>query len=201
MENTKMMKTASVVDRILKILQGFAVGGAIVCAIFIPLTAILGEKVIANASSLDLGYLSVKLTGDQAAYLDIPNIKVSIIVMLAAAIIALAAFWYCLRILRRILAPMKEGSPFAEGVSIKIKQLGWTVLIGGGVIEIVLVIGSVFELKAYQIERLLNLDMVSVSSFDYSINPWFVFAALIIFFLSYVFRYGEALQQEADETL
>ena len=201
MENTKMMKTASTVDRILKILQGFAVAGAIVCAIFIPLTAILGEKVIANASSLDLGYLGVKLTGDQAAYLNIPNIKASIIIMLIAAIIALAVIWYCLRILRRILDPMKEGRPFAQGISMKIKQLGWAVLIGGGIIEIARVIGSIFELKAYQIENLLNPDTVSVTSFDYSINLWFVATALILFFLSYVFRYGEELQQEADETL
>ena len=38
-------------------------------------------------------------------------------------------------------------------------------------------------------------------SFRYTGSYWFVITALIIFFLSYVFRCGEKLQQEADETL
>ena len=43
MDNTKLTRSAAVIDRILKILQGFALAGVIVAAIFIPLTAILGE--------------------------------------------------------------------------------------------------------------------------------------------------------------
>ena len=34
MENKKLMKSAAVIDRILKILQGFAIAGVIVAAIF-----------------------------------------------------------------------------------------------------------------------------------------------------------------------
>ncbi len=43
--------------------------------------------------------------------------------------------------------------------------------------------------------------MVSAVSYDYSISLWFVVTALILFFLSHIFSYGEALQQESDETL
>ncbi len=44
MENMKVARTARIVDRILKILQGLLVAGLIVCAVFIPLTAIFGQK-------------------------------------------------------------------------------------------------------------------------------------------------------------
>ena len=201
MENTKLMKRASVIDRILKILQGFAIAGVIVAAVFIPLTAILGEKIIASASGLNLGILDIQLAGDPASYLDIPNIKSSIIVMLVGMILVSAASWYCLRVLREILAPMKEGRPFAAGVSVKIRKLGWTVLVGGFIAELGTHIAEVYEARAYQIERLLNMDAIASVDYNHTLNLWFVFAALILFFLSYVFRCGEALQQEADETL
>ena len=199
-DNAKLIHGASVIDRILKILQGFAIAGVAVSAIFIPLTAILGEKIIAKADRLSLGPLELNLAGAPASYLDLPNIKTSIIVMLIGAILVSAAAWYCLKVLREILIPMKAGEPFAAGISQKVRKLAWTVLIGGGIAELGQMISAVFEARAYQLERLLAPAAVSVS-YDYTVNLWFVVVALILFFLSYVFRYGEALQREADETL
>ena len=201
MENTKLIRSATLIDRILKILQGFAIAGVAVAAIFIPLTAIFGEKVIASSNGLTLGALQLKLAGDPGSYLEISNIKVSIIVMLVCAILASAATWYCLKVLRAILSPMKEGSPFAEGISDRVRKLGWTVLIAGGVTEFGKMLSEIFEARAYQIERLLNPAAVESMTYNCSMNLWFVVTALILFFLSYVFRCGEALQREADETL
>ena len=200
MENKKLMKSATVIDRILKILQGFAIAGVIVAAIFIPLTAILGEKIIADASRLNLGVLDLRLA-DAKAYLDMADIKTSIIVMLIGMILTSAAIWYCLRVLREILAPMKEGTPFAAGMAGKVRKLGWTVLIGGFVAEVGYRLSQLFEARAYQIERLLNMEAIASVDYNYSVSLWFVFAALILFFLSYIFRCGEELQKEADETL
>ena len=47
------------------------------------------------------------------------------------------------------------------------------------------------------------MDHPAVESvmYNYSIRLWFVAVALVLFFLSYVFRYGEDLQRESDETL
>ena len=201
MENTKLTRSASVIDRILKILQGFAIAGVIVCVIFIPLTAILGEKIIANASRVQFDVLELTLAGDPAAWLDIPNIKICIIVALISTILVAAATWYCLRVLREILAPMKEGTPFAAGISDKVRKLAWAVLIGGAVTEIGHAIADIFEVRAYRVEELLNAEYFTAVSYDYSIHLWFVVTALILFFLSYVFRSGEALQKESDETL
>ena len=201
MENTKLIRSATVIDRILKILQGFAIAGVIVAAIFIPLTAIFGEKIIASADSLKLGALKFQLSGAMENYLDFANIKLSIIVMLVGTILVSAATWYGLRVLREFLSPMKEGKPFAAGISDKVRKLAWTVLIGGGVAEIGKLISEVSMAQAYRIERLMNPELVEGFTYNCSINLWFVVAALILFFLSYVFRSGEALQKEVDETL
>ena len=201
MENTKLIRSAVVIDRILKILQGFALAGVIVAAIFIPLTAIFGEKIIASADTLSLGALKLELSGAMENYLDFSTIKVSIIVMLVGMILVSAATWYGLKVLRGILAPMKEGTPFAEGISGKIRKLAWTALIGGGVAELGQVISEVSMVQAYQVERLVNPEFVESFTYNCSLNLWFVVAALILFFLSYIFRCGEMLQKEADETL
>ncbi len=201
MENEKLIKRASIIDKVLKVIQGFMVAGMIVPAVFIPLTLIFGEKVIASASSLDLGELVLHLKGDFADYLNLAGIKTSIIVMLISAVIFSAVSWYGVKLLRGILVPMKEGRPFDAGISDKIRRLGWVVLIGGGVAEIVRFIAAVFELKAYDLSFLAENPVVGSVSFRYTGSYWFVITALIIFFLSYVFRCGEKLQQEADETL
>ena len=201
MENTKLIRSATVIDRILKILQGFAVAGVIVAAIFIPLTAVFGEKIIASADSLTLGALKFQLSGAMENYLDFANIRISIIVTLGGTILVSAATWYGLRVLRKILSPMKEGMPFAAGISDKVRKLAWTVLIGGGIAEFGKLISEVSMAQAYQIERLVNPALVVDFTYNCSLDLWFVVAALILFFLSYVFRSGEALQKEADETL
>ena len=123
MENKKLIRGASVIDRILKIFQGFALAGVIVAVIFIPLTLIFGEKIVVNSSSVNIGVLNIHLAIDSAEYLDLDHLKMSICIMLAGMILGCAAAWYCLKVLREILAPMKEGTPFAEGISAKIRNL------------------------------------------------------------------------------
>ena len=201
MEINKFNRGATVIDRILKILQGFAVAGVIVALAFIPLTLIFGEKVIADASVIEIGRMELHLAGNAGDYLDIGNVKLAISVLLIAAAMICAAVWYCLRVLREILAPMKEGSPFTAGTSGKIRKLAWTVLVAGGIAEGGMALSSIFQIKAYHIEKLINPGIVSSVSFDYKLGTWFVVPTLFLLFLSYIFRYGEELQREADETL
>lgn len=201
MENAKLARTSVVLDRILKILQGFMIAGILISLIFIPLTLIFGEKVIADASTLDLGNLSLKLNGDFREYLDLAATKRFIIVSLLSAAVGCGVGWYCTKVFRSILAPMKEGRPFDAGIADRIRTLGWAVLIGGAVGEVFHAISQVLELKAYDLSFLANDALTASMEYDYSIEPWFIFTALILFFLSYIFRYGEALQRESDETL
>lgn len=201
MKNEKFIKSSVVIDRILKIIQGFMVAGVIVAAIFIPLTAILGDKIIADASTVEFGTLSLALPGNFRDFLDMGSIKLSIIVMLVSALITCAVAWYCLKKLREIMVPMKDGRPFEAGVGSQIRRLAFTVLIGGGIAEVCRTVANAFEVKAYDLSKLFNPDVVKGISFDYDISLWFVIVALVLLFVSYIFRYGEDLQRESDETL
>ena len=201
METEKLIKNAGIIDRILKILQGFALAGVIVAAIFIPLTLIFGTKVIADASHLELGNLTLKMAGDFSGYLDLDAVRTSILITLAVAVVTCGAVWYCLRLLRGILAPMKAGRPFETGVADKIRTLGWALLIGGAVSELGMAAAAVAELKAYDLSFLKSASLVESITYNYRMDLWFVWAALLVFFLSYVFRCGERLQRESDETL
>ena len=201
MNNEKLAKTSRVLDRILKILQGFLVAGIIVSLIFVVLTAVFGEKVIADASTVELGSLSIRMNGELADYLDLLAARKSIIVSLLAAAVGCAAGWYCVRLLREILLPMKEGRPFEAGVASKICKFAWAVLIGGFIMEIGRAVSTVLMLKAYDLSMLLDNPGVASASFNYTIRPWFVVTALILFFLAHIFRCGEELQRESDETL
>lgn len=203
MNHNGLAKTARVIDRILKIVQGFLVAGVIVCAVFIPLIAILGEKMIASADTLNFDCVRITFRGDWETYLDNGRLKLCLIAMLASLMVALAAGWYCLRVLRQLLEPMKEAEPFAPGISKKLRKLSWTVLVGGFLVEAGIRVSEIFNLRAYRFDELFNhpsVASVSVAG-NISIHPWFVFVFLLLFFLSFVFRYGEALQKESDETL
>ena len=203
-ENPALMNTAKVIDRILKVFQGIAIACMIVAAVFIPLTLIFGEKVIADASQLETGCLRIVFRGDMSAYLDMDGVKLNIVMALVSAIIPLAAGWYCIRVLRGILAPMKEGRAFAEGISRKIKKLGWTALIGGGLVEIARIAEDFFFVRAYRLDEIIShpsVESVGAAFGPGSVHPWFIIAALVMFFLSFVFRCGEELQRQSDETL
>ena len=187
-----------------KVFQVIAVACMIVAAVFIPLTLIFGEKVIADASRLETGCLRIVFTGDMSAYLDMDGVKLNIVMALVSAIIPLAVGWYCIRVLRGILAPMKEGRAFAEGISRKIKKLGWTALIGGGLVEIARIAEDFFFVRAYRLDEIIShpsVESVGAAFGPGSVHPWFIFAALVMFFLSFVFRCGEELQRQSDETL
>ena len=199
MENTNIKKSSAIIDRIIKIVQGFLIAGMIVAALFIPLMLIFGEKLIAKSDEISLGILRLQLAGNSADYLS-GNVVLYIVLMLVSAVIVMFAMWYCLRELRSILAPMKEGRPFEAGVSDRLRRIARTVFICGGVASFASVAADYFEVKAYNLGALFS---EKVASYSYNIRPdlWFLAAALILLLLSYVFKSAEELQKESDETL
>ena len=48
---------------------------------------------------------------------------------------------------------------------------------------------------------ILTLFRIAAVAYNFDVDLWFLGAALVLFFLSFIFRYGEELQREADETL
>lgn len=199
MKNAKMEKSAKVIDRILKILQGFVIAFGIVAAVFMVLAYAVGEGIVKDASFVEFGDLTLHL--QETAIPGFDALRTGIVIKLAAVIVMMAAGWYLLRVIRLVLVPMKEGRPFEEGTAEKISRLAWTELIGGAVIEGCRVFGQIAELKGYDIGRMIDSETVVSYDYIYDFRLDFVVVALILFFVSLIFRYGESLQQEADETL
>ncbi len=200
MENAKMRKTAVVMDKILKVIQGIAAACGIVYLIFIALTLLLGEKMVAAANSISLGPLKLMLK-DDFTLLNPSTWKISTAIGLVFGTVALAVVVYAIRLIRKVLEPMKEGRPFHTGVSNMIKKLAWVALLGGAVVRVSQTAAEIAEIKACEFTVLFNENVFTDYSFNYMIDINFIVTACVLFFLSYVFRYGEELQRESDETL
>ena len=200
MENTKMMKTAVVIDRILKILQGVAIVCGILYLIVMALALFFGEKMITDMNAVSLGQLKLTLK-DDSALLNESALKIGLAISLVYGTISLAICVYAVGIIRKVLEPMKEGRPFDKGISQMIKKLAWVVLAGGAIVRGGGCITMIAEMKAYDLAAFFSESTVTGFNFNYVIDLNFIVTAGVFFLLSYVFRYGEELQRESDETL
>ncbi len=201
MNNKQFTKSASVIDTVLKILQSLALAGIIVQAVFIPLLLIFGQRMVAPENTFTFGFLKLTVAGSEADYWNFSQLKVSLIVELIAGILVCGIIWFGIRTLREIIDPMKEGRPFQTGIADKMKKLAWIVLIGGGISEVASVLSNFLSIRAYDLYQLVDQSQVTYITYAFELDTWFIFAAIILFFLAFIFRYGEQLQTEADETL
>lgn len=101
---------------------------------------------------------------------------------------------YEIIIIRKILAPMKMGKPFDIKTSKNIRKLAWIFLVGGLILFIPCTVARIMMvMNDNNYFNTLNL----ISNFNFG----FILCSLFLFFLSYIFKYGEALQKLSDETL
>jgi hypothetical protein len=57
------------------------------------------------------------------------------------------------------------------------------------------------EVRAFDVTALFNSSVVTGYTYNGVFDTSFVASAVVLFLLSYIFRYGEGLQRESDETL
>lgn len=195
MDNSKFAVSAAVTDRLLKILQIFMIALAAVSAVFILLTFIMGKKAVADAAVLTLGTVDIKFTGASSAYLDEWLLKISVMASQLMKILTFGMIWLSLRILRRILKPVREGHAVTEQIGSDIRKLALTVLIGGALTEGRQKLEAVLGLLTYKLDVLLRDPSASTVSVNDALDLWFVIAALMLFFLSFVVQY--AVRQHA----
>lgn len=200
MENSKMMKTAVVIDRILKILQRVAIVCGIIYLIFMTLALLFGEKIVASTNVVSLGQLRLILK-DDSSLLNESALKTGLSISLAFVAISIAICVYAIEIIRKVLEPMKEGRPFDKGISQMMKKLAWVVLAGGAIVRVGGCITMIAEIKAYDLTAFFAESAITGYRLNYVIDLNFIVTACVLFLLSYVFRYGEELQRESDETL
>ena len=117
------------------------------------------------------------------------------------AALVLAAGCYVLKLLRSVVKPMMELRPFEGSVSGLLKKLSFVALIGGGVLSFAKMMGEIALAYMYDFRTLFLNERIVGVSLEFVMDTNFILAFAVLYLLSFVFRYGEELQRQADETL
>ena len=192
----KLSSTANILYTLAKIASVcIIVGACIVLAAGVLLFA-FGDASMMEFTSLDLGMLSFELSG-----IDLSMLKSVFLCEALPAVVLLAYGWYVLRILRQILLPMKNGQPFDTSISAKMKQLCWLTIGGGVCSQLTGFAAGILMYKAFDFSNLFLNENITHVNMNLEFDLGFVVLALIWYMLSCIFRYGEELQKQSDETL
>ena len=103
--------------------------------------------------------------------------------------------------IREILNPMKEEKPFDSIVSTNLKKLANLSIHLGILYNVIILAEQIIAVFVYDLPGLLISDKITHISGMFNVDLTFVVYWAILLLLSYVFRYGEDLQQLSDETL
>lgn len=200
MNDHKMMVSAKNMDTFVKVVGRIFEVVSIVLAVFAVLVAIFGEAMFeAGSLSIDLDFMKFQLAEE---YQQITNGMrlFAIVSLLAAAGVCIAVSVIC-KLLRRILAPMKDGRPFEPGVAGDLRKIGWVVLVAGAVWQIAGCVLNMLLIRSYPMEQIFSSDAITGITYHFTFDLNFVLISCTLFLLSYIFAYGQMLQKESDETL
>lgn len=200
-----LIKTASILDKIFHILFIATAIGAVGCVIGLGIIAVgvifdLPPHMIGTGfENVRLGFLTLSLAD---AYM--PDINI----ILGWIAVDILLTFVCLIIVRKmigrfrdILAPMKSGSPFHNSVSINVKSLAKYVCVLGIALNVQDILSNNLMEKTYNLSNVILGGQVTHITVNNVFDLSFLFIAGILLLLSFVFRYGEQLQQLSDETL
>lgn len=204
----KLMKTAKRLDTFFLVLQ------KIIKITMIVMVCVLGVLTVANVVnpnaiiangfySVDIGPITIKLAESYSPEDNNMVLAYAWIVVVLAAI-AVIAVYYAFGQVRKILQPMSEGSPFHPTVSTNIRKVAYVSIIMGIVTNAVSFIETLNAIE--MIEKLNLVEYIKDGSIqsitaNFNIDMTFLVVFFLLLLMSYIFRYGEELQQQVDETL
>ena len=103
--------------------------------------------------------------------------------------------------IREILKPMKEEKPFDSIVSTNLKKLARLSIHLGILWNIILLAEQIMMFFVYDLPALLLSEKITHVGAMFNVDLTFLIYWVILMLLSYVFSYGQQLQQLSDETL
>jgi uncharacterized membrane protein len=201
----KLSTTAKTLDKILNIV--YAVFGAFAIAAIV-VVAMAGisyalnwetESLLTSFASFDIGFLEIEVAQDF-----IPNsgiVLMQAIVILIGACAAIVLARKGIIYIRQILKPMAEEKPFDSIVSTNLRKLAKLSVFLGILCNIVILAEQFILVFSYDLRGLLLSDKIPAVDFNFEIDLSFLLSWGILMLLSYVFQYGEQLQQLSDETV
>lgn len=192
----KLTGTAKALDTIAHVLQVLCMVAAIMLAVAVVLLLVFNIEAYEFDSRIELGNFSFVL-----ASVDPSAVHTQFLWTAPPAIGGVLVMWLVLRLIRRLLAPMREGKPFDSSVSRNLRSLSWITLIGGAVCSLLKSIAEIAVYRIYDFHSLFQNDLITGCTLNIAPDMSFVLLFAILFLLSCVFRYGEELQKQSDETL
>ena len=198
----KLMKTSKTVDNILMIAYKLMQVAGIILLVSIGICIIaqfVDKLPMAELTSVSVS--DVELTFKEPMLIDSSKAVIEMVVTLVVALLVIGITCYMIQLLRKVLAPMIVGQPFDGTVSKNIKKLGIAVIVNGLAIDIAESVMSSMAFYMYDIAELILSDNISKIMVNSELSLDSVLVGVLVIMLSHVFRYGEQLQQQADETL
>lgn len=200
-----LSNTAKKLDKVFEI-AGIVLGAlAIACVVLVALIGLAyifkwdPEMIGTGYENFDVGFLELTVAKQYA-----PN---KWLVLLHAAIILAVSCRLCydgrkgVGYIREILKPMKEEKPFASIVSTNLKKLARLSINLGILANIIFLAEQIITVFVYDLPGLLLSERIIHVSGMFKVDLAFLIYWAILMLLSYVFSYGEQLQQLDDETL
>ncbi len=204
----KLMKTAEKLDSFFKVLQRIIKISMIVAVCVLGVLTVANfvnsDAVIANGHySIDMGPITIKMA---EAYSPEDNGMVLVYswITIGLIIIAAVASYYAFEQVRKILQPMAQGNPFHHSVSVNIRKMAYVSIVLGIVaniasfIETFSAMNAINKLKIFETVKEGIIHSITV---NYNMDLTFLIVFFILLLMSYIFHYGEELQQQVDETL
>ena len=201
----KLQNTAKKLDTVFHVLNIFlsiAFVALIVCLALIAAAFIfkLDPYMIGSGyNSLSFGNLDLTIAQAYA-----PNPKLVLVLVAIQSVLALVICVITrlsVNCIRNILAPMKMGEPFHSAVSSNLKKLGKFILVLGISTHCIEAFTTGLFVGGFDLEGLLIGEKITGITYNSTFDMTFLVFAAMMFLLSYVFQYGEELQQLSDETL
>ena len=200
-----LSNTAKKLDKVFEITHIVLGALAIACIVGVALIAVayilkLDPAMIGTGyENFDIGFLELTVADAHA-----PD-KWLVLLQAAITLLVSCRLMYDGRqgvgYIREILQPMKEEKPFDSIVSTNLKKLARLSINLGILYNIILLSEQIMTIFMFDLPGLLVGEKITHVGGMFSVDLTFVVYWAILLLLSYVFRYGETLQQLSDETL
>ena len=200
-----LSNTAKKLDKVFEIAHIVLGAVAIACVVVVALIGVayvlkLDPSMIGtDYENFDIGFLELTVAEAYA-----PNKS---LVLLHAAIVMAVGCRLCydgrkgVGYIREILQPMIEEKPFASIVSTNLMKLARLSINLGILANIIILTDQIMTVFVFDLPALLVSEKIAHVGGLFEVDLSFLIYWAILMLLSYVFRYGEQLQQLDDETL
>lgn len=149
--------------------------------------------------SIRIDYLQLIFNDDLALNKDKMSMWLPLIFLITAIFVFI--IYKAVQTIESICTIAMDHTPFDVRVANHIKNLAKYILAGGIVFNILEVCQVMYFKQIINFDLLFNTKYVTQINFGIRLHLSFLVFAALIYLLSYIFRYGQELQQLSDETL